>query len=249
MSSMKKQGVDYEDRISKLEEAVLALQAEVEKLRYQNSGFAQRLEQSERQNALSSQEKDAAIAQIMMRQELLEKKSGSASATIISLEGLLQSKMAELETSNKVLEGRLAAMKEAIPRIEQQVQQSSQAAALKAQGSQHGGVGGMSSAAHDSRLAELEVREEGESQSQVLSDSLAPLLPNVQRRLAASDRGQKDLQDMIKSLQSGQESMALGSQPSRKAIKGNAASDEALILIQQDLQGFKVRASSPQFTI
>lgn len=159
MSSMKKQGVDYEDRISKLEEAVVALQNDVEKLRYQNTGFAQRLEQSDRQNSLASQEKDAAISQIMMRQELLEKKSGASSATIISLEGLIQSKMAELETANKVLEGRLAAMKEAIPRIEQQMQQSSQAAALKAQSSQVGG-GGMSSAAQDSRLAELEVRQQ-----------------------------------------------------------------------------------------
>ena len=155
MSVMKRQGVDYEDRITKLEEAVIALQNEVEKLRYQNNGLTQRFDHSERQHALSSQEKDAAISQIMLRQELLEKKSGSSSATIISLEGLIQSKMAELETSNKVLEGRLAAMKEAIPRIEQQVQQSSQAAALKA--SQGVGAGGMATAAQDSRLGELEV--------------------------------------------------------------------------------------------
>lgn len=63
--------------------------------------------------------------------------------------------------------------------------------------------------------------------------------PFLQRRLAASDRSQKDLQDMIKSLQSGQESMALGSQPSRKAGKNSSMSEEALILVQQDLQGFK----------
>ena len=45
---------------------------------------------------------------------------------------------------------------------------------------------------------------------------------------------------MIKALQSGQESMALGgTQSSRKAVKSNSMSDEALILVQQDLQGFK----------
>lgn len=214
MSAMKKQGVDYEDRISKLEEAVIALQNEVDKLRYQNQNLTQKLDQVARQCSMSSQEKEASIAQLMTRQDLLEKKSGSSSATIISLEGLIQSKMAELETSNKVLEGRLQGMKDAIPRLEQQLQQSNQSAALKAQNS--GIVGG--GMAQDSRLAELE------------------------RRLAASDRSQKDLQDMIKALQSGHESMALSSQPSRKAMR-NAPSDSddarALILVQTDLQGFK----------